>query len=393
MRFPTVLRRARVVCARAVADARARWCDVPALLALGASVVLLAGCSHGPQVAATPPFVRQGQALRIPEGSPLRQRLIVAPVVVRAAPYLLPVPATVEADPAHVANVLPALAGHVTAVKVTIGEQVARGQLLALIDSGGMAQAYAALASARDTLRLTREALARARGVEQAGGAAVKDVEAAQSAYVQAEANDQQARAALEALGGSPEAPRPRPIEVRAPISGSITALSVAPGTFVNDPTASLMTITDIDQVRVVAEVPGDDIGLLKVGQRAEISVPAWPGRVFRGRVQTLGAVLNPDTRRVAVRIAIDNADHALRPNMFATAKLAVAQPPRVFVPASALLMNNDSTTVWVETRPWTFVRHTVTVGYDEGGDVQVLRGLAAGARVIVAGGVLLNDD
>ena len=71
---------------------------------------------------------------------------------------------------------------------------------------------------------------------------------------------------------------------------------------------------------------------------------------------------------------------------------MAVPQPAQVFVPESALLMDNDSTTVFVEVAPWTFERRTVELSYDEGTGVRVLQGLKAGDRVVVAGGVLLDD-
>jgi len=181
-------------------------------------------------------------------------------------------------------------------------------------------------------------------------------------------------------------------MQVRAPIGGTITALSIAPGMFVNDPTAALMTIANIDKVWITAQVPENELGQVAKGQAASASVPAYPDRVFRGTVASVSAVLDPDTRRDKVRIAVDNADHALKPNMYARASVAVQQPAQVFVPESALLMNNDSTTVFVEVAPWTFERRTVELSYDENAGARVLKGLKAGDRVIVAGGVLLND-
>jgi cobalt-zinc-cadmium efflux system membrane fusion protein len=355
---------------------------------------LLGGCSHGgPAQEAAPAFVRRGGRIEVPADSPLRQRLKIAPVELHRAPHQLEFPATVEADPAHMANVLPALAGRVVSLHVDLGDHVQRGQLLAVIDSGDLAQAYADVDKARDALDLARKALDRARGVQQAGGAAVKDLEAAQSGYAQAGAEYRRAQARLAALGGNVEARSgSRPMQVRAPIAGTVTALSIAPGMFVNDPTASMMTIADIDRVWVTAEVPENALGLVARGQPASASVPAYPGRVFRGTVDSVGAVLDPASRRDPVRIAVDNADHALKPGMYATAGIAMAQPAQVFVPESALLMNNDSTTVFVEVAPWTFERRTVELSYDEDAGARVLKGLKAGDRVVVAGGVLLND-
>lgn len=355
---------------------------------------LLGGCSHdGAAPQSTPALVVHGRQIEIPAGSPLRQRLKVAPVAMHQAPHELGFPATVEADPAHMANVLPALTGRVVSLDVDIGDHVQRGQLLAVIDSGDLAQAYADVDKARDAMNLAQKSLDRARGVQQAGGAAVKDLEAAQSNYVQAADEYRRAQTRLAALGGNADASRgARPMQVRAPIAGTITALSIAPGTFVNDPTASMMTIVDIDKLWITAEVPENALGLVKPGQAATASVPAWPGRVFHGSVASVGAVLDPVSRRDPVRIAMANADHALKPGMYATASMAVAEPAQVFVPESALLMNNDSTTVFVEVAPWTFERRTVELSYAENDGARVLKGLKAGDRVVVAGGVLLND-
>ncbi|MBN8922888.1 MAG: efflux transporter periplasmic adaptor subunit [Rhodanobacter sp. 68-29] len=355
---------------------------------------LLAGCSHGETAQETPPaFVRHGQRIEVPADSPLRQRLKIASVERRQTPHELEFPATVEADPAHMANVLPALAGRVVELHVDLGQQVQRGQLLAVIDSGDLAQAYADADKARDALNLAGKTLERARGVQQAGGTATKDLEAAQSGYVQAQAESRRAQTRLAALGGSAAAKGgARPMQVRAPIAGTITALSVAPGMYVNDATTPMMTIANIDRLWITAQVPEDALGQVARGQAATASVPAWPSRVFRGAVASVGAVLDPASRRDPVRIAIDNADHALKPGMYARAGIAVAQPAQVFVPESALLMNNDSTTVFVEVAPWMFERRAVELSYDESAGARVLKGLEAGDRVVVAGGVLLND-
>jgi cobalt-zinc-cadmium efflux system membrane fusion protein len=77
---------------------------------------------------------------------------------------------------------------------------------------------------------------------------------------------------------------------------------------------------------------------------------------------------------------------------MFATVSFMPPQVESLLVPASALLMNNDTTTVFVETKPWTFIRRTIEPGSDIEGQVEVLGGLTAGERIVVKGGVLLND-
>ncbi len=361
-----------------------------------AAIALLTACSNAPKDTPVEPAVIDDHGLlRLPEHSPLRSRLQVQTVELRAVPHTLTAPAMVEADPARTANILPPLSGKITALKVGLGDTVHRGQLLAVIASGDFAQAVSDVAKARDALDLAKKSLDRAQAVQQAGGAAVKDLQAAQSGYTQALDEYQRAQARLAAVGGaggSGKLADAHGIRVLAPMDGSITALAIAPGTYVNDVTASMMTIVNLDSVWVTADVAEDDLALVKPGESADVALSAYPGSVLRGRVATVSSVLQPDTRRGMVRIVIANADGRLKPNMFATATFAAAQPAQVFVPESALLMNNDSTTVLVEVSPWTFQRRTVQLGDDEGTGTRVLSGLRQGDRVVVKGGVLLND-
>lgn len=366
-------------------------CRLAAAMAVALSV---AACSHGGNEAAEAPpafTVERGQ-INIPDGSPLRKELIVQPVEMRQAPYAMVFPANVEADPAHTANVLPPLTGRVMELKVGLGDHVTKGQLLAVIDSGDYAQSNADVAKARDALDLAKKALDRARGVKAAGGNATKDLESAQSGYNQALAEFNRAQTRLAALGGTAGSAAQRPMQVTAPTSGYITALSVSPGVYVNDATAAMMTLSNLDSVWITANVPESDVGQIAKGDKVDAVLSAYPNAVFHGTVSFVNPLLQSDTRRDLVRAVFANADGKLKPNMYANVSIDIPQPAQVFVPESALLMNNDNTSVFVEVAPWTFERRTVDLSYDESGDTRVLQGLKAGDRVIVRGGVLLND-
>jgi membrane fusion protein, heavy metal efflux system len=352
----------------------------------------LGACSHGSteSPAQGPVVIAEHGLLRVPEKSPLRTQLVVQSVELRNAPHAVVFPATIEADPSRTANVLPALTGKLVELKVGLGDHVTRGQLLAVIDSGDLAQAYADVEKARDALDLTKKALGRAHDVQAAGGAAQKDLEAAQSSYNQALAESGRAQTRLAAVGGAPGSTRT--MNVIAPVNGYVTALSVSPGMYVNDPTAAMMTIANLDAVWITANVPESEVGLIAKGQPVETTLAAYPEQVFHGRVSFVSPVLQADTRRDLVRVAVANADGRLKPNMFADASFSIQQPAQLVVPESALLMNNDSTTVFVEVSPWTFERRTVELSYDDSAGARVVKGLKAGDRVIVRGGVLLND-
>jgi cobalt-zinc-cadmium efflux system membrane fusion protein len=342
----------------------------------------------------TPPaFVHKGDKIIIPQGSGLRSQLVVQQVTVKNSPHALLLPAAVEADPARMVNILPPVAGKVVKLIVRLGDHVAKGQQLAVIESGDLAQAYADDDKARDALQLAERTLERVRGLNKAGAGAVKDLEQAESDYVQAKAEFNRAEARLKQIGVSSEPKgKSRLLTLTAPMTGSVTALMTASGAFANDLTASLMTIANLDSVWVTANVPESDIAHIAKGQSVDVSLPAYPGEVFHGTVAFVSDVLDADTRRNKVRIVLANPAGRFKPNMFANASFNVPQKKAVFVPNSALLMDNDSTIVLVEVAPWTFVKRSVVPGYGEGDGARINQGLTPGDRIVVKGGVLLND-
>jgi cobalt-zinc-cadmium efflux system membrane fusion protein len=338
-------------------------------------------------------MVRQGDKITVPKGSALRERLSVMPAAVQTVGAKLVLPGIVEADPARTAAVLTPLAGRVVALKVALGERVARDQVLAVIDSPDLGQAYDDDDKAADTLKLTEKNLARQEAQNKLGVASDRDLDQAKSDHNQAVAEYTRTQARLKMLGEpSQHAGSSRVLTVTAPASGSITALAVAPGTMINDPTVALMTISDLSTVWVTALVPEKDAAAVSKNQDAEVSLVAYPGRVLHGKVLFVSDVIEPDSRRDKIRIAFANPDYALKPNMFGTVVIAGAAHAEVVVPSSALLMNNDRTSVFVATAPWTFERRTVEAALEEGTTVAIRSGVNAGDQVVVKGGILLND-
>ncbi|MGO9612404.1 MAG: efflux RND transporter periplasmic adaptor subunit [Dissulfurispiraceae bacterium] len=341
----------------------------------------------------SPTLVRQGDKFIIPKDSALRSRLLVQQVTVKNSPHMLVLPAAVEADPARTVNILPPVAGKVVKLGVHLGDHVVKGQPLAVIESGDLAQAYADDDKARDVLQRTELTLERVRGLHKAGAGALKDLEQAESDYAQAKAEFNRAEARLKQIGVSSQ-PKDgsRLLTLTAPMTGSVTALTTAPGAFVNDLTASLMMIANLDSIWVTANVPEIDIAHIAKGQFVDVSFAAYPGQVFHGTVAFVSAVVEPDTRRNKVRIAFSNPGGKFKPNMFASASFHIPQKSSVFVPNAALLMNNDSTIVFVEVAPWTFIKRPVLPGYGQDDGARIDQGLNPSDRIIVKGGVLLND-
>lgn len=343
--------------------------------------------------AGPPAMIRQGNRIVVPEGSPLRQQLVVAPAPSEATSDLIVLPGVIEADPARTAAVLAPLAGRILELKVALGDRVSQGQVLAIIDSPDLAQAHDDDEKAADSAELTRKKLERQQGQFKIGAASDQDLDQARSDYTQAAAEYTRTQARLKVLGAVADTgQRTAHLAVRAPIGGSVTALSVAPGNMVNDPTQPLMTIADLGVVWVTALAAEKDLESVQKNQDAEVRLAAYPERLLAGKVLFVSDVIEPDSRRAKLRIAFSNDGYRLKPNMFATVTLHGPKQTRTVLPTSALLINNDRTTVFVATAPWTFERRTVETQLEEGSSVTIRSGIQAGEQVVIKGGILLND-
>jgi len=378
-----------------------------ALGLLGLAVVLITGAyrhigavywgkalAQGPAKPDSGPLlVREGDRIIVPEGSALRAKLTVEPVAEQEIQRTLVLPAIVEADPSRLVKVLPPLAGRITQLKVQLGERVKEGQGLAVLDSPDLGTAYADHERAQVLLELARKNRDRARDLAKIGGAAVRELQQAETDYVTADVEHHRADARLKQIGVNPETSDPmRTLTIAAPIAGSVIELDVGAGAFWNDPNASLLTIADLSSIWVTANVPEKDTALVAKGQRVEVVFAAYPSEVFRGEVLFVSDVLDPDSRRTKVRIAFPNPGIRLKPNMFANVSFIASPQLVATVPTTALVMKNDGDRVFVEVAPWTFVPRPVEINYQQGSSAVIKSGLAVGERAVVKGGVLLND-
>ncbi|MFT8777294.1 MAG: efflux RND transporter periplasmic adaptor subunit [Gluconacetobacter liquefaciens] len=361
---------------------------------LGAGLVIcaiLSGAATSAMASASTMVRNDHGLLTVTPDSPLAARLSVTPVTLASPSRTIPVPGEIRAEPSQSLSVMTPVAGAIVSLPVTAGDHVTRGQILAELASGDMAQATTDAAKARAGLDYARRALLRAQGVASAGGAATRDVEAARSAWLQAQAEDDRATARLAALRAQPG--QGGVIRLTTPIDGMVSAVNTAAGAFVTDPTAPLMTVTGTQQVWAVAAVPENLTDAVHVGQTVDITFPALPGRTTHGTIAAIEPALHSDTRTLQARVVLANDDDTLKPGMFATVTILTPQPPRIMVPQSALLMNNDTVTVFVEVAPHAYRRRDIEIIYDNGDLCEVTSGLAAGDRVVTQGAVLLNDD
>ncbi len=182
---------------------------------------------------------------------------------------------------------------------------------------------------------------------------------------------------------------------VSSPIDGRITARSAAPGLFVQPGNAPApYTVADIDTMWMLANVAEDDSPAFRLGQQVQVKLDAFPGRVFDGKVTTIGATVDPNTRRVLVRSEIKDPQHELRSGMFANFTISVGNPVQSpAVPVDGVVREGDGTmTIWVTADRRRFTRRTVRIGAERDGYRQILEGVRAGELVATEGALFLSN-
>jgi membrane fusion protein, heavy metal efflux system len=284
-----------------------------------------------------------------------------------------------------------------------IGDDVNKGDILFTLDSPDLLQAESTLLASAGVLELQRRTLARVTNLLKAGGSAQKDVDQATSDQQTAEGNHKAARNAVR-LFGKTDAEIDQIVEVRkldstllvpSPISGRIVARSAAPG-FLTQPgnAPAPYSVADLSTMWMLANVIETDAPAYKLGQEVEVRVPAYPDRVFKGHVTTLGSTIDPSSHRQLVRSEIDDPQHLLRSGMFASFIIHVGEPTRsLAVPADGVVREGDGTmTVWVTKDRRRFMKRTVKIGLQQNGWDQILDGLQGDETVVTDGAVFLSN-
>jgi membrane fusion protein, heavy metal efflux system len=293
--------------------------------------------------------------------------------------------------------------GRIVKLSAKLGDNVSRGEVLFTIESPDLIQADSTLIATAGVLDLTTRALERAKELYKVQGIAEKDLQQAVSDQQTAEGALKAARNAVEVFGKSPgeidRMVKTREIDpylvVRSPISGRITARNAAPGLFVQpgNPPAPY-SVADISRVWMNASVTESDMPLVRKGQKIQVAILAFPNRVFRGELSTVGASVDPQLHRGMVRAEIDDPKHELLPGMFASFIIATGEPvSTAAVPLDGVIREGDgSMTVWVTTDRRHFTRRPVKIGLQHQGYDQILEGVRPGEKVVTKGAIFLDN-
>jgi len=323
----------------------------------------------------------------------------------------LTVPGTVGFDERRVARIGARVEGVVDDVRVQVGERVTAGAVLAHLHSHATHDAWAAYFTAISGRRRSETGLAYARTAESRAAQLVRDKalspQELERAQTERQAAEQALRAAQAEVTRTEQKLRhydivPREdadpvtndeVPVTAPIAGSVIERLITPGAAVT-PGTPLLVVADLSRLWITAEIDEARIGRIVTGREVTITTPAYPGESFTGTLAAVGDVINPETRRVTLRIEVPNADRRLKPQMFVTLTLGASAPRRVaVVPSAAVQSLEGETVVFVRAAPNRYDRRSVRVGTDLNGEIEIVDGLREGDMVATTGAFLLKSE
>lgn len=304
----------------------------------------------------------------------------------------LDIPARVAANPTRVVQVFPPLSGRIVRFSVLPGQAVQAGQVIAVLQSGDIAQARSDFEKAKIQVTLADAALARGKLLLQHEVLAKADYEQLVAADAAAHSEQERTRQVIHELGfsennNSDQAP------IRAPISGVVLDTGAAVGEWQKslDNATPLATIASLSQVWILGDAYQNDLASVQAGRPVMVTFPAYPGLSLPGKIDNISQSLDPSTLAVKVRVVLANPQTKLKPQMFATISIDRSTTEGFMVPSSAVIHENNADSVFVQTSSGEYERRSVKVGQMQQENVVISSGLHDGDQVVTLGAALLR--
>jgi cobalt-zinc-cadmium efflux system membrane fusion protein len=365
--------------------------------------LIAAACGGGEPPAEGPEQPHDGGTVVLTPEQVQNAAIETAVVEFRPATGVIEATAVVEGVPDRTARIGSRVEGRVVWTGANVGDTVRAGAALARIDSPELGRAKADYLAAHAVAEVARQTAEREARLYQERISSEREWREAEAEATRAVAERDAAEARLHALGLtdddlgalSSERHYSSTFDVRTPTGGIVTERQAALGATVA-PTDVLFTVMDLRTVWVQVDAYDEQFVGLRVGQVVHARTRAYPDRVFSGRIDNIGAVLDPATRAVKVRVVLPNPDGALKPGMFADVDIEVTHGSRdsvLAVPAGAVQDDAGQTIVFVARGGGRFERRVIEAGTAGHDWVPVRRGLTSGELVVVRGAFILKSE
>lgn len=315
-------------------------------------------------------------------------------------------PGTMAPNQRAVADITALVRGRVIDVYADVGQEVAAGQLLAILYSSELGMAQSSYLKAKAKLYVAERAYERAKLLLEEKVIGVAEAQRREGEMLSTRAEAREGHDRLLILGMEEDQIRGLErdqkirsyVPIEAPFDGRVIARNLTKGEVV-ETSEKLFVVADLSQVWVLANIPEKDIPFIPPenspeAQAVEVRLSAYPGEVFHGRITYIGDVLDPATRTMRLRLELPNSARKLKPEMYATIRVYSAPEQNVLVvPEAAIQRDRDRRFVFVERDGSSFEAQNVKVGESNGEVVKVLDGLREGETIVTHGAFVLKSE
>ena len=309
--------------------------------------------------------------------------------------------AAVDFDNDQATSVLAPFSGPVSRLLVSQGDEVSKGQPLAIVDSPDFATAISTYQKALATARTDRRLADLDKDLVEHNGVSQREYVQAQTDAVNAEADRDAALRALVSLNVPAQAieaiQQGRAVShlggtIRSPVAGTVVEKLITPGELLQAGTTPCFTVANLSRVWVMARLFGSDLSAVSVGDPAEV-VTGIDAHNLPGRVDKISALVDPDTRAVTVRVVVENPQHSLRKQMYVRVLIhSRYESSGLLIPISAVLRDDENLPfVYLAQSDGSFARRRITLGSRVAEQYEVASGLRAGDQVVVAGALFVQ--
>ena len=304
-------------------------------------------------------------------------------------------PGEIRFNEDRTAHVVPRLAGVVEGIYAHLGQQVKKGQVLAVIASTSLSEQRSELLSARERLSLARTTFEREKQLWEEKISAAQDYLQAQQIMREAEIAVRNAQQKLMALGASPSVSDGSGAlnrhEIRAPFDGILVEKHIALGEAVKED-ASIFTLSDLSTVWAEIIVPAKDLNVIRVGEKVTIKATAFDSTAS-GTVSYIGVLVGEQTRTAKARVTLANPQRAWRPGLFINVEIVSSEIGVAVAVASDAIQNiNDKPIIFARV-PGGFIAQPVTIGRSDGKLVEIVKGLKPGTQYAAAGSFVIKAE
>jgi len=361
-----------------------------------AAVLALAGCGSGSNTNATAPPPAGTNSAAAADGeyiAPDAKGVQTITVGQAPIPDYLELPAHIEPDPTRVVHVFAPAGGRIVEMKVRPWDHVEKGATLALLDSSDLARAVADYHKARVDSEVKQKALTRANDLLEHHAIAEKDFQQAQGDAQMSQAEVDAAREQIKVFGMDPDQATTQ-LRVAAPRSGIVLDIGAATGEFSTALAAAapLCTVADISEVWAMGDMYEKDFTSAKPGEAAQVTLNAYPGQHWSGRVGVVSGEVDAATHTLHLRVVLPNPDGRIKPAMFGSIRILRSSATGILVPASAVIREGNHAYVYIGKGNNRFERRDVILGRTVDASMEVVSGLRAGDTIVSEGALLLRS-